>query len=895
MSNLSDVFQTLGQLVTSQPSKPFDQNISWTKLLEQQYRSNVFDFPISKMDDELHRTTRDLEDQQLSIHKPRLLEYLANGLAQRFEIYGAMTDIDKAVHYARQALQFAPDNRSFGRQCLSTLGDHLRRRHFGRELGGKFLEDALNDAENALFDIDEAVRLQSQAVESASESDPYRAVYMNNLARSLSDRSETVRHLTGNKIICMRKAVCHRLMPIKKRDSEKALRIFKEVLQMTSEDHTLRGTFLHDLGKHYGRMYDDGVGDDMLQEAVQFLRQAIEKTPVKSPNHGKYQYDLGCRLYWLFAKNRTPEDVPQFGEAMSCLQAAFNHESLGPTFRIGAAKAFVQFCITDDLMEEALEAASVGVSLMPMQALHLLDDSDKQSALGLFFDLPSTAAALALATGQDAMSALELLEKGRGARGKSLQDLRFDPHDLEEKYPSIGQRYTRLRKQLSSFITTDSSFIGEENEWKAIHQRYDTSMELDKLVEEIRGLDGFESFLALPTAAEARDSTNRGPIVIINVSTSRCDAILVQKHGVTAIHLPELNEDILYDKVEKQDVGSIQTLQWLWHAVACPVLDALGFTQPPHDDHWPHVWWIPTGILSRFPIHAAGYHGTFHTVLDRVMSSYSASVRAIIYTRRSRNPLPKLTKVLLVAMEETPGSVPLPFVRNEVKMLHEKFKSLSLEPIEPETRKESVLSHIRDCQIFHFAGHGHTNLDDPSDSQLRLDDWKQNPLTVNDLLQLDLHKTSPFLAYLSACGTGRVEEGKFMNESLHLISACQLAGFRHVIGTLWRVNDSLCVDMARVTYDGIKVGGMSDESVCQGLHNATRLLRDRWLTNLKLAEKRSTQGIPLRDALANAYDLMSYDDIGSGDARDVVGDDSDEENDRLSGTPHWVPYVHFGV
>ncbi|KAF2189925.1 hypothetical protein K469DRAFT_519559, partial [Zopfia rhizophila CBS 207.26] len=67
------------------------------------------------------------------------------------------------------------------------------------------------------------------------------------------------------------------------------------------------------------------------------------------------------------------------------------------------------------------------------------------------------------------------------------------------------------------------------------------------------------------------------------------------------------------------------------------------------------------------------------------------------------------------------------------------------------------------------------------------------------------------------------------DESIHLISACQLAGFRHVTGTLWDVNDESCVDMAKTTYQEIIHGGLTDESVCLGLHKATRKLRDHWL------------------------------------------------------------------
>lgn len=35
---------------------------------------------------------------------------------------------------------------------------------------------------------------------------------------------------------------------------------------------------------------------------------------------------------------------------------------------------------------------------------------------------------------------------------------------------------------------------------------------------------------------------------------------------------------------------------------------------------------------------------------------------------------------------------------------------------------------------------------------------------------------------------------------------------------MWEVNDELCVDMARMTYEKLMDKGMNDESVCLGLH-----------------------------------------------------------------------------
>jgi CHAT domain-containing protein len=148
---------------------------------------------------------------------------------------------------------------------------------------------------------------------------------------------------------------------------------------------------------------------------------------------------------------------------------------------------------------------------------------------------------------------------------------------------------------------------------------------------------------------------------------------------------------------------------------------------------------------------------------------------------------------------------------------------------------------------------------------LVLADGDSDPLTVGNLFEINLRETSPFLAYLSACGTGRIDDEQFMDESIHLNSAFQLAGFRHVIGSLWNVIDDTCIHMAKITYEGIRDGGMTDESVCRGLHHATRSLRDSW--------QQSSTRIRSRDRVA----------------RDI--NPVDEDIRSLD----WVPYVHFGA
>lgn len=251
------------------------------------------------------------------------------------------------------------------------------------------------------------------------------------------------------------------------------------------------------------------------------------------------------------------------------------------------------------------------------------------------------------------------------------------------------------------------------------------------------------------------------------------------------------------------------------------------------------------------------------------MSSYTPSIKALIHSRRQ--PVSKsagLDYALLVAMRETPD-LPvakkfLPFTADEVAMLGKLCPSLQLQPVMPERRKDEVLEHLQACKIFHFAGHGESNPTDPSQSCLLLEDWKTNRLTVGNLLEKRLQENTPFLAYLSACSTGANKAEGLADEGIHLVSAFQLAGFRHVVGTLWEVSDKPSADVATVFYETLRDEGTTDVAVFRGLHQAVRALRDG----------------TIKDEMARDATLVS------------------SSKPRVQGgmaNSHWVPYIHFGV
>ncbi len=163
---------------------------------------------------------------------------------------------------------------------------------------------------------------------------------------------------------------------------------------------------------------------------------------------------------------------------------------------------------------------------------------------------------------------------------------------------------------------------------------------------------------------------------------------------------------------------------------------------------------------------------------------------------------------------------------------------------------------------------------------------------IATLLHMSLRKHSPFLALDISLFAGRAKSrtgGSSTRVSTSSAPACQLAGIRHVVGSLWEVNHDLCVELARITYQGMEDMYIIDELVCRGLHQATRELRDRWLNVSKGV--RSTSKAVQEARVKHEGDSTGARDEGRRDASMPLEISRCTSDDMM----HWVPYVHFGV
>ncbi|KAG5747343.1 hypothetical protein H9Q70_009971 [Fusarium xylarioides] len=711
-----------------------------------------------------------------SLERAIYLHSLGRLLADRWDYTQAKGDIDEAIQLARQATTESYDHDT----------DWVNRRNdLGRFLAGRSV------ATGSLQDLDESIDIVREILKTPPNDRKQRLGRSLDLANRLSQRLST--------------ALVHRFERDKSMaDLETSIDLSYQAMEATSTNDVNYSTILHGVGVSLGLKYKVTNGLSDLEEAIRFAKKAVDAMGEAHRYQTEALSNVGEYLLKRAAATSCKDNEQ---EAARFFQRAVMKTQSSVKSRMEAARRLIFIYTSQSQWRLAYEAAVLAIDLLPQLVMRSLGNTDKQELLTIAAGLSSDAAGLALQLGESPMVALNKLERGRGMIASSLDDLHMDLDNMKAKYPDLAMRFISLRNQLGrdQISERDASLAWNQDSDK----RHEAGQEFDKLVTEIRHQPGFGDFLLPPTEPEVKLATKYGPIIAVNVCALRCDAIIIEQHQMRAIPLPDFDHRTMIDFV---------------------VNEALDLTKAPGAE-WPHLWWIMTGLLTKFPIHAAGVHrkGTSDSILDRVISSYQTSVQSIIRGRKRRTAARPLQQALLVSMEKTPGSFNLPNAPKEVAAVREVCESMSITTVESKPHKQDIIAQLFQSDIFHYAGHAYTDGHNPVESYLCLDADKANCLTISNLLDNNLQRQSPFLAYLSACGTGEMQNNNLTDESIHLISGFQLLGFRHVIGTLWAVRDSLCVEIARLVYEELRDRGTTDRTVAQGLHNATRKLRDSWL------------------------------------------------------------------
>lgn len=755
----------------------------------------------------------------------RYLSNLGTALTARFLRDRERADIDQAIEALRSALAIGPDDFE-GAALRANLSGALQTR-FG--------------ATGRRADIDEAVRVGRDALASNPVDHSGRARFLSNLGAALQARSART---------------------TAPEDIDEAVRLHDEAAELFPAGHPLRAQLLSALGGALqARFASRGEGRD-LDRAVAACEAALEATPDGHPSKSTRRFNLGSVLETRYGQTHKATD----------LRKALNEwrhtvaDPLAPAWlRINAGARWGTAAAAQQDWNEATHGFEGAVRLLPVLASRRTSRTTREALVGGWSGLAADAAASAVAAGRPE-NAVSLLEQGRSVLWSQLLDSRTDLGELRRAAPDLAAALQRVGAALDG--PTDQL----EDTAPVIDSRMSLVREWEELVARVRALPGFEHFQRPPTMAALLPANDDETAVILNVSRLRCDALIVECSGVRVCPLPDLTfpeaadrtarylrvlqevesasdahaaaaeaaarsssaadlqalqraERAFFEKDHESEQMLTELLDWLWQAIAEPVLSYLSIRgTPAPGTSWARLWWCPTGPLTLLPIHAAGHHGDSSgtAVIDRVVSSYTPTLRALAQARQPAAGAPVAAdRMLIVTQAGTPGQRDLPGVAGDLAIIRELLPGRRTEIHGPAATRDRVLAELTRHRWVHFSCHGTQNLGDPSRGGLILHD---GTMTIPDVAAGRFHVDYTGIA---ACktATGGVP---LLDESVTLAAALHYTGHRHVLATLWSVYDTIgTTDLFRDVYCRMTTGGTLRPDLCaDALHEAVRNLRD---------------------------------------------------------------------
>ena len=726
-------------------------------------------------------------------NRPAYLANLGHAYTRRFERGGVLADLDQAISAFERAMAATPDDHPDKPSRWSNLGVV----YMGRfERGG------------VLADLDQALEASERAMAATPDDDPNRPMYLSNLGTAYQRRFDH-----GGVLV----------------DLNQAIEVGGEAVAATPHDHPEQPTYLAHLGMAYQRRFDHGGVLADLNQAIQALEQAVATTPLDHPD----------RLRWLANLGRVFEarlDISGQDIDRETLRALAGHvtaaRTASPSHRVRAGEAMGSLAHAAGEHSVAVELLDAAVSMLPSVAPREAGWADQEHRLGEHGGLVGETVAAHCAI-NDPVGAVEAAELGRGVLLAAQLDSRSELIDLEQAHPELAVVFRGIGDQLNApqAAGTRSSQSGIDPVGGIEHRRRLWAKH-DQLLAQIRQQDDFARFLLPPRLADLQPATAGGAAILVNSGRRRSDAIIITSES-SPVHVPLPDAELadvesqalaLLSLVQGNGLVSLlrrqrvvpEILSWLWESVVAPIIKALKDLPPAAEpmSALPRVWWLPTGLLGLFPLHAAG-HPNEPGALDAIISSYTPTLRTLAHSRT--RPPTTARRQLTVALRHTPGQPDLPGTVAEATTLHTNHADNRL-LLDQDATTSRVLAALPEASWAHFACHASANLTTPSEGGLDLHDAT---LALPEISQLRLNDAE--LAYLSACSTAH-RGLRVADESLHLASAFQLAGFRHVIASLWPLDDHIAATIATAIYQHISTTPTADHAAT-ALHHVTRELR----------------------------------------------------------------------
>jgi len=421
-----------------------------------------------------------------------LLNGLGTRLEDRFRLTGDIGDLHEAILLGQEALALTIEDPILRSRRLNGLVI---------QLGFAYLR------EGAFDDLERAIRYGREAVELSKNDVSVQASCMNSLAIRLGDKYQLERDIGHLK---------------------EAIALVQEALRLRGHSNIDRPVWLSNLGLWFQQLYRAELEPEDLERAIRYGEEAIQSTPEDDPGRVRGLTHLASVHGIRYSNTRQDADLEA---CMSHYRSALRHLNSPIDWRVNAARQLSKYHMIAPDWPKAYDDLCITMDLIPRLSPRSLRNPDKQFQLSHAAGLACDATAAALHVGKVPHSALDFLERGRGLLATSLDEVRADVQELRSVHPNLADELVQLQEAVTDSGSGDAGLELAEESTPGLRttKRYAASMGLDRLFIKIREQPGFERFLLPPSEDEYRAAATYGPIIVINVSEYRCDAILVER------------------------------------------------------------------------------------------------------------------------------------------------------------------------------------------------------------------------------------------------------------------------------------------------------------------------------------------------------------------------------
>lgn len=587
-----------------------------------------------------------------------------------------------------------------------------------------------------------------------------------------------------------------------------------------------------------------------LNDAIKFGTEALQIIPKDHAYRSRLLYQLATFYADSFRIYRFSSSILGYDErkALEFLDEAENISSISHD-RICVRRSKMKLLGQMGRWNDAVIVAEAAIEHISVLARENVQFKDRLRKLRSVHGLAADACYLSVRAERTAFQSLRLLEMGRGLHLSVI----MTHHGVAPKDSACGKLNSMTGRTSSQCLSLKDQ---HEREVKAGHDDPPLGTHQSGVgASPVLGLPS-EYMKTLKRPEDLKTIAGSGVIIIVNVPKigDQSTAFVVDNAAIQFCELPEFTRGKVWhwarfmtgelrEKMESEP-GIMnrqlrELLTWLWISLVEPLFRTSEFERKFRSQALPRIWWIASGPVSYLPLHAVRLSDGNPScdALDRIVSSYVPTIKALAVLRKRELKIskPQMSKLLFIGMPRTPGSRDITGITQEIEAVKQVDPLRLTVEVRFAPTRESLLGDIATFNIVHCACHGHSSSEDPLKSGLRIFAAGKSghkteataSLTVEDLMLLQGKKCD--LAFLSACNTADNPDTFLADECIHIASAFQIAGFSHVVSTMWPCSDHGCVAIVKSFYANL----FSSQQVYQGhdtisrsVHDAVKSLRD---------------------------------------------------------------------